>query len=72
VTDWAQMARKTVIRRARHYWPISVEMAHAAELDDRVDVGSYVPDDPGVVDGGKLDAPEMPSILLICERQPRG
>ena len=35
VTDWEMMARKTVIRRARHYWPISVEMASAFELDDR-------------------------------------
>jgi recombination protein RecT len=47
-TDWEMMARKTVIRRARHYWPLSVEMAQAAELDDRVDVGEYV-------DGGKLE-----------------
>lgn len=52
-TDWSQMARKTVIRRARHYWPISVEMAQAAELDDRVDTGAYV------VDGGTLGEPEV-------------
>lgn len=43
VTDWAQMARKTVIRRARHYWPISVEMANAAELEANVDTGSWAP-----------------------------
>jgi recombination protein RecT len=34
-TDWGQMARKTVIRRARHYWPMSIEMATAFELDER-------------------------------------
>lgn len=48
VTDPDMMARKTVIKRARHYWPMSVEMAQAAELDDRVDAGTYVPDGPVV------------------------
>lgn len=41
VTDWGQMARKTVIKRARHYWPMSVEMAQASEIEDRVDTGEY-------------------------------
>jgi recombination protein RecT len=48
-TDWGQMARKTVIRRARHYWPMSVEMKelwNAASLEDRVDTGKWMDADP--------------------------
>jgi len=32
-TDWAEMARKTVVRRLAKYLPMSVEMAKAVELD---------------------------------------
>jgi recombination protein RecT len=39
VSDWVMMARKTVLRRARNYWPMSAEMAAAAALDDRTDTG---------------------------------
>lgn len=35
VTDWEMMARKTVIRRAHHYWPLSAEMAGALDVDTR-------------------------------------
>lgn len=64
-TDWEMMARKTVIRRARHYWPISVEMAQAAELDDRVDTGAYV-------DGGELEVaaaePKTPKTARLAAK----
>lgn len=36
-TDEGQMMRKTVIRRARNYWPMSSEMAQAFDHDDRID-----------------------------------
>lgn len=39
VTDEEQMMRKTVIRRAKNYWPVSVDMVRAFELDDQADDG---------------------------------
>lgn len=41
VTDYLEMARKTVIRRAAKYWPISIEMADAMEMDNRADSGGF-------------------------------
>ena len=38
-TDLAQMQRKTVIRRARNYWPTSPDVARAAAIDDANDTG---------------------------------
>lgn len=37
VTDYDEMCRKTVIRRAAKYWPISIEMAKAMDIEDRTD-----------------------------------
>jgi recombination protein RecT len=37
-TDWEEMARKTVVRRAAKYWPLSTEMAQAFEVDDADDI----------------------------------
>jgi recombination protein RecT len=38
VTDWGQMARKTLIHRICNYIPQSPELAIAQDLDDRLDV----------------------------------
>lgn len=38
-TDWNEMAKKTVVRRAAKYWPISIELADAMELDNKSDTG---------------------------------
>jgi recombination protein RecT len=39
VTDYEEMCRKTVVRRAAKYWPISTELARAIEIDNTVDTG---------------------------------
>jgi len=39
VTDYNEMARKTVVRRAAKYWPMSTEMAKAMELEDSAEAG---------------------------------
>lgn len=63
-TDWGQMARKTVIRRASKYWPLSIEMANALELDDR---------SGRIIDGGELeptlsfDAVESPAEVTTAQ-----
>lgn len=41
VTDYGEMAKKTVVRRARKYWPECWELSHLAELDNQVDTGTY-------------------------------
>lgn len=37
-TDWIEMAKKTVIRRAAKQWPKSIEMAEAIALDERDEI----------------------------------
>lgn len=34
VTDYNQMARKTVVRRASHYWPLSPNLMTAVEIEE--------------------------------------
>ncbi len=46
VTDWEQMAKKTVIRRMSNYLPMSVEYANAITASDAADLGKSV-----VIDG---------------------
>lgn len=36
-TDYEEMAKKTVVRRAAKYWPMSTEMADALEYDNKTD-----------------------------------
>lgn len=40
VSDWAEMARKTVVRRLCKYLPLSVEMAEALDLDERTETST--------------------------------
>lgn len=43
VSDWAEMARKTVVRRLCKYLPLSPELADALTVDEKVE-GSAVPE----------------------------
>ena len=42
VTHFAEMAKKTVIRRLFKYLPVSIEAARAVEIDERADRGEAV------------------------------
>jgi recombination protein RecT len=57
-TDTAQMQRKTVLRRAKNYWPLSgdlvVELAGAFNVDERADTGDR-PDPQLIYEAGFLD-----------------
>jgi recombination protein RecT len=37
VTDYAEMAKKTVVRRASKFWPMSIDMAKALEIESRAE-----------------------------------
>ena len=56
---YAEMGRKTVIRRLAKYLPLSIEFSTAAALDGQADAGEQ--DMPGVLDGDfvLMDAPEV-------------
>jgi len=48
VTDWDRMARKTVLHRAAHDWPLSPQLLMAQELDVANDTGTTAPLAPGM------------------------
>ena len=60
VTDYEEMAKKTVLRRLCKLLPASVELATAVALDERAEVG--LPQDLGVLaDTGDITVPEKPA-----------
>ncbi len=67
-TDYEEMCRKTVVRRAAKYWPLSPEMVDAIEVDTRnefegaIDVTNYTaPPPPKAGAEKKAPAPEIPA-----------
>lgn len=48
-TDYAEMCRKTVVRRAAKYWPLSAELSSALDIEARAE------------DGGDYEIAELPS-----------
>jgi recombination protein RecT len=54
VSDYGEMARKTVVRRLIKYLPLSVELARAIEIDNRVEAGEDMHD---MIDVESTDLP---------------
>lgn len=46
VTDWSEMARKTVVRRGSKYLPLTTEFRRALELDEEAEKGAEIPSLP--------------------------
>lgn len=60
VTDYEEMARKTVVRRLFKYLPVSVEMAQALELQAAAESGDFTASLPVEVEGVVVEAEEAP------------
>lgn len=56
VTDWDEMAKKTVIKRHAKVTPLSVELQTAIALEDRANLGESQADLLGLDDGSVIDA----------------
>lgn len=66
VTDYSEMARKTVVRRLVKYLPVSVELGGAMAIEDAAEQGrgaegmrDVTPADP-LIEGALEDAPALP------------
>lgn len=62
VTDYEEMARKTVVRRLFKYLPVSVEMANALEIQAASESGDFT--------AATIDAEAMPLALPEGEAEP--
>lgn len=68
VTDYAAMAMKTVIRRAVKFWPTSVEMQQAANLDEQLDTGQ---DQTFTLDPGDYSIVDEDQATQAAETEPK-
>lgn len=64
VTDYGEMAKKTVARRLCKYLPMSIELATAVELDNRAETGEGVTDLIGLEDDEIKDIEQKRSIAV--------
>lgn len=80
VTDWCEMAKKTVFRRLAKWLPVSVEMRQALEFDhDTIDVepnqerkaqaiealrGTFLASEPETIDAPEGTAADLTAILV--------
>jgi recombination protein RecT len=60
VTDWGEMAKKTVIKRHAKLAPLSVEFQTAVALEDRAMAGESQADLLGMDDSNVIDAEDTP------------
>jgi recombination protein RecT len=80
VTDWAEMAKKTVIKRHAKLAPLSVEFQKAAALEERAMTGESQADildmggDPNVIDAESGPSTTSPAELIAVfdESIPKG
>lgn len=50
VSDWAEMAKKTVVRRLAKYLPLDTEEQRALNVEEQLEAGVYQPDTEGIID----------------------
>ena len=58
VTDWEEMARKTVVRRGSKYLPLSIESQRAIAQDETIKT-AIEPDMQDVIDVSAVPVPDM-------------
>lgn len=71
VTDYVEMAKKTVVRRLCKLLPKSVEMAKALAVENATDTGDFSAIDAEWVDAGVIDSPRPNGAIEDAKGQSR-